>query len=449
MERIDGNRMINDSAAVDDSAKYGFWSAESLRKRPIDEQYPKPEGETEDRYKERLQEIQDFTELAQADLSEEDKREIEEGAYTEKNDQVATPDYRKFGISALRYFDMAEENPSLFHSDEGKFGLERQQAQEEKANYYIELYQKNQPELSEFSGLVSGKKIAHDQFSLQRKESKIEEQGALKSLEDYEIEQRMKKWDQAAEAVLYPLALNFGLLDYNISNPKEGSSGQIRARALYPSKYDDQFHGVDAAFMIPTSVNERGEIQYAPISLDCTTGTTLRRVKSKFKNINFDGRTHIDYAKTEDGDLMTGIRPLNFIIGIDHAALIGDQGLMKGDNIAHAPKALVHDIYVQIYNQARLRCNYYRVLRCKRGESKDARLADILTKDELADAYQAIAVRDFFGQKCEETAISKDYPLSLSRAHDSRSPVSLVAQRTAELLSAQQDYIEKIKKQKG
>lgn len=47
-----------------------FWSAESLRKRPINEQYPKLESETDDQYGDRLQEIQALTELAQADLGE-------------------------------------------------------------------------------------------------------------------------------------------------------------------------------------------------------------------------------------------------------------------------------------------------------------------------------------------------------------------------------------------
>ena len=61
-----------------------FWSAESLRRRPIEDQYLKLENESDSQYNDRLQEIQSLTEIAQADLSDEDRHEIEKGAYTKK-----------------------------------------------------------------------------------------------------------------------------------------------------------------------------------------------------------------------------------------------------------------------------------------------------------------------------------------------------------------------------
>lgn len=426
-----------------------FWSTESLKKRPLNEQYPKLKNETDSQYDNRLQEIQTLTKLVQADLSEEDKHTIEKGAYTEKSGKAAVPNYKKFGMSALRAFDIAEKNPSLLHSDDGKYGFERQQAQENKANYYIKLYQQNQPELSEFTGLTPEDKLAHDQSALQRKEEKIKGRSTWKSPEESTKDERMEKWDRAAEAILYPLTLNFGLFDDSIANPGENPSGQHRARALYPSKYDDLFHGVDAAFMIPTSTNERGRIQYTPITFDCTTSTNSIKVIEKFNKVKDDGRTRIDYSMTEDGDPITDIRPLNFIVGIDHASLIGDRGLMKGDNIAHTSKSFIHDIYVQIYNQARLRCNYYQELLYKRGDSKDAKLVDTLSKDELADARQAFAIRNFFGRKCEETTTDKECPFNLSHTYDHFSPVFLVVQNTANLLHDQRHRIETIIKQKG
>lgn len=418
-----------------------FWSAESLRKRPINEQYPKLEGETDDYYDDRLQEIQTLTELAQADLNEEDKHEIEDGAYTEKSGKAATPNYKKFGVSALRTFDMTEKNPALFHSDEGKYGLERQQAQEKKAEYYIKLYQKNQPELSEFAGLVPDNELIRDQAALQKKENKIGDQNVWKSSEDQTKDERMSTWDRVAEAVLYPLVLNFGLFD--------DPSGRYRARAIYPSKYDDQFHGVDAAFMIPVGANERGEIRYAPITFDCYAGNSIIKVMDKFDKVSDDGRTFIKYAKTEDDSLITNVHPLNFIIGVDHATLIGDRGLMKGDNITHAPRAFMHDIYVQIYTQARLRVNYYQMLRCERTESEDVKLADVLSKEEFSDARQVIAVRDFFERKCEKTVINKKSSFALSYDYDRYSPVYLVYEEAQSLLREQIKSIKNIQKQKG
>lgn len=426
-----------------------FWGVESLRKRPIEEQYPKLENETDNHYNERLQEIQALTELAQADLSEEDKREIENGAYTEKSGKAAVPNYKKFGMSALQTFDMAEKNPDLFHSDERKYGLERQRAQEDKAEYYIKIYQRKQPELSEFSGLVPGDKLTRDQSYLREKERKIEEQNAWKNSEERTKDERMETWDRVAEAVLYPLALNFGLFDDNVAGLGGKSLGQHRARAIYPSKFDDLSHGVDAAFMIPTGVNEQGKMRYAPVTFDCTTSTNIVRVMDKFGKVRDDGRTRIDYAKTEDGDLMTNVRPLNFIIGVDHTDLISDRGLIGGDNIAHVPKAFLHDIYVQIYAQAILRSDYYQALRYNRGKPKSAKLADFLSKDELADAWQTFAVRDFFGRKCKETAINKNRPFDLSRAYSPLSSVSLVVQEIGSLLQNQRRRTETVRKQKG
>ncbi|MBR3052026.1 hypothetical protein IKG60_00160 [Candidatus Saccharibacteria bacterium] len=429
-----------------------FWSTESLKKRPLNEQYPKLDNETDSEYDDRLQEIQALTELAQADLSKEDKREIDKGAYTERSGEAAVlseKNYKKFGISALRAFDMAEENPDLFHSDERKYGFERQQAQEDKANYYIEMYQQNQPNLSKFSGLVPNDQLARDQLKLQKKESKIRSRSTWKNPEQRTKGERMEKWDHAAEAVLYPLALNFGLFDDNVISTEDNQPMRRRARALYPSKFDDLFHGVDAAFMIPVGANERGKIRYVPVTFDCTTSIDLIKIMEKFDKVSGDGRTRIDYAKTEDDDLVTGIRPLNFIIGIDHADLIGDRGLMKGDNIAHVSKAFMHDTYVQIYNQARLRCNYYQELSCERGESKNVKFVDTLSKEELADARQAFAARDFFARKCEETAANKERPFNSNRTYSNFSPVLLVAQKTTSLLLDQRRRVEAIKKQKG
>ena len=270
-EKISKNqdRIIETTSGNDgDIAKIDeFWSAESLRKRPISEQYPKLKNETDDQYNARLQEIQDLAELAQANLTEEDKREIENGAYTEKSGRAVTPNYKKFGVDTLRAFDMAEKNPGLFRSDKEKYGLERQQAQEDKANYYIKIYQKNQPELNEFSGLVPADKLAHDKSYLREKEEKIMNPIAWEDPEEYERDKHVKIWDQLAEAVLYPLTLNFGLFDNNIIGSGKESSGQCRARAIYPSKYDDLRHGVDTAFMIPTDVDKRGKIQYVPVIL--------------------------------------------------------------------------------------------------------------------------------------------------------------------------------------
>lgn len=428
-----------------------FWSAESLRKRPIDEQYPKLENETDDQYNERLQEIQDFTELAQAELQEEDKREIENGAYTERSGRAAAPNYEKFGVSALRTFDMAEKNPDLLHSDDGKYGLERQQAMESKANYYVELCQKHQPELSEFSGLVPDDQIARDQSNLRKKENEIRKKNFLKNPEVRDNEEKIEAWDRAAEAILYPLVLNFGLFDNILVDSVNNSSAYHRARAIYPSKYDDQFHGVDAAFMIPIGTNEQGEIQYIPTTFDCTTSMTPTGVDNKFGKVSANGRTKIDYAKTEEGDLVTGVSALNFIIGIDHSSLFDEKkGLTRGDTIAHASKAFLHDIYVQIHDQASLRESYYEMLRCKRGESKDANLVDVLSEDEYADACQASAIREFFGRKCEETVDSTDRrPYDLKRNYGSHNPVLLVWQKTERLLRNQQKNIEIIKKQKG
>ena len=437
-------RIIEDVSARDSQTERidEFWSVESLRKRSIDEQYPKSENETDDHYNNRIQEIQTLTELAQADLSEEDKREIKNGAYSEKSGKAAVPNYRKFGVNSLRMFDMAEKNPDLLHSDENKYGLERQQAQKDKAEYYIKLYQKNQPELSEFSDLVPDDKLTRDQDNLQEKERKIEARNKRKSPEERAKDEQMETWDRVAEAALYPLALNFGLFDNNMS-------GQRRARAIYPSKFDDLFHGVDMAFMIPIGVNEQGKTKYAPVTFDCATSANPLGIMKKFSKIKNNGRTRINYAKSEDDELITNVHPLNFVLGVEHTALIGDHGLMRGDGITHAPQTFVHDIYAQIHAQARLRAEYYLALRCERGESKDTKLVDVLWSDELADMRQTVAVRDFFAQKCEETAIDKKRPFDLSRAYDRRSPVFLAYQEATELLHAQRKHIDNIKKQKG
>ncbi|MDO5475343.1 MAG: hypothetical protein Q4F61_03095 [Candidatus Saccharibacteria bacterium] len=450
-EKINKNqgRIIETTSSTDGNIEKNddFWSIESLRKRPISEQYPKLENETDDHYNARLQEIQDLTELAQANLTKEDKREIENGAYTEKSGKSATPNYKKFGVNALRAFDMAEKNPGLFHSDEGEHELnERRQAQENKANYYIELYQKNQPELSEFSGLVPADKLARDKSYLREKEEKIIGPIAWEDPEKYERDEHVKIWDRLAEAVLYPLTLNFGLFDNNIIGSGEESSGQRRARAIYPSRYDDLRHGVDTAFMIPTNVDKRGKIRYVPVTFDCTTSTDMKVVAEKFDKVGSDGRTRIDYSKTEDDDLMVNICSLNFIIGVDRDSLAGDEGLMRGDNIAHPPKAFFHDIYAQIHIQAKLRANYYKVLQYERAKSKKA---DVLSKDELLNLHQAIAVRDFFAQKCKETATDKEHPFFLSHTYNKRSPVFLVTQNAAYLSHIQRIHIGDVKKEKG
>ena len=429
-----------------------FWRTESLRKRPINEQYPKLENETDDQYTDRIQDIQTLIELAQADLSEEDKREIENGAYTEESGKTTTPNhkrYKKFGLGALHAFDMAEKDPGLLHSDEEKYGLDQQKARENKANYYVGLYQENQPELSEFSGLVPPSKLARDQAYLREKEEKIIDPSAWENPEEYKKNELVKVWDRLAEAVLYPPTLNFGLFDNNLASSAENSSGQYRARAIYSSRYDDLKHGVDAAFMIPTGVNERGKIQYIPVTFDCTTSTDMKRVAEKFEKIDDDGRTRIDYAKTEDDNLMVNVRPLNFIIGVDRDSLAGDDGLMRGDNIARPPKAFFHDIYTQVYIQAKLRAKYYEVLQYERAKSKDTKKADVLSKDELLSLHQAVAIRNFFAKKCKETTTDIEHPLFLSHTHNRYSPVFLVTQQAAYLSHIQKIHIDGIKKEKG
>jgi hypothetical protein len=428
-----------------------FWSSKSLRKRPITEQYPKLKGEEDKDYKDRIQKIQESIESRTKDeLSEEDKREIEAGAYNRESGRSASLNYRKFGKNILKVFDMLENAPELLYGDKDKKSdSDRQKEQEKKAQFYIDLLQKEQPAIDKFSGLVPDNDLARDRASATKKENENRIKSMQKSPAQFLIDERIKKWEQAAEAILYPLTLNFGLFDNNAIATGDGATVQRRARAIFPSEYDDLFHGVDAAFMIPIGMGEQGETRYLPITFDCSCSSTSQGVERKFSKIKDSGITEIKYAKSESNKLQTGIHSYNFVLGIDHTDIIGKNGLLSEDNITHAPKKLVHDIYVQILAQTVLRGEYYEMLRCKRAKTKDMPFTDVLSKEELLGLRQIRAINAFFRQKCKETATNIESPFTLSRFYGEDNTVALVIKEVNKRISDQRDYIAKIKKQNG
>jgi|GEM_PF-4181235 len=453
---------INNTGRIIDGE---FWSEKSLEKRPITEQYPKTDGESAEEYEARIADIQTATEIAQENLTEQDKKDIENGAYTEKSGKAPTVDFQKFGMTALRTFDMKEKNPGLMKLDEGKYGLARQQAQELKAGSYIDIYEKKQPSLSEFKGKVPDRKLQRDEQRLSDKAYEISDRQSRLSPNERDNEEQMQTWDHIAEAVMYPLVLNYGLFDLVVKTeqPQEpqmqpraqsvknqpNTQPSTRAKALYPSVFDDQFHGVDAAFEIPTGVTKKGEIRYVPVSFDCTTATSERTVAKKFDNTAENGLTKIEYAKTEDGDLRTDLRPINFTLGFDHRQLINnDNGLMRGDNIEHMPREMRHNLYVQIYHQARLRTNTYLKPLYERATSPDQKPRDVFTPEELAAASDAAALRDYFAGKCAETARSQDKPYDLEGQYDTHAPSYLVLKKTNELLAKNAQEVKAIRREK-
>lgn len=360
-----------------------IWSDESLRKLSPSERYPIIEGESEEKYAERLELIEDLSSEDEDDNDELNTVKIVEDLDKPSEEYI----FRKLGKLATGYlFDLKERDPDMYQSEQtpdnmrkrGNFYLK--QLEELKPNYsFIKenraYYLKNIPdEITPYGNVntaldfLDGKKkktgmgyVFKDDVSRAiEKEKKIEQ-----SRKDWSSKQKETDfWSRVAEAYMYQFVSSFGLFD---------SPTGLRAHPIFPSKVDDLLHGVDCAFNIPVET-EAGDAVYIPISLDLTTATTKQEDPSgKFNKFRdwAGGQTNLRYAleqtDREDGKggELKKFKPQklpNFVVGVSRESIKKLIAPNPTSGKSLRPNEVYKEsIYRQIYQQCLLRMKYYSI----------------------------------------------------------------------------------------
>ena len=358
-----------------------IWSDESLRKLSPSERYPIIEGESEEKYAERLELINDLSSEDEDDTDELNTVEIVEDLDEPSEEYI----FRKLGKLATGYlFDLKERDPDIYQSEQTPDNIHK------RGNFYLKQFEELKPDFSFIkknrtyylknipdemtpnghintaSDFLNGKKQKNGNgyiFKDDVSRAKEKEDVIKKSREKWSSEQQETDfWSRVAEAYMYQFVSSYGLFD---------SPTGLRAYPIFPSKVDDLLHGVDCAFNIPVET-DAGDVVYIPISLDLTTATTKKEDPSgKFSKFRdwAGGQTTLRYAleQTEREDGKGGelkiFKPQklpNFVIGVSRESIkkLIAPNPTNGKSLRPSEK-LKKSIYRQIFLQCDLRMEYY------------------------------------------------------------------------------------------
>lgn len=359
----DGNDVFRD---VD------YWSEESLRPKSLEELYPPPKEEDTgeyyelayDDYREQLAKI--AMTLAERDgkqpVGSVDEAIAELNAARKKEDEAlvkngfkepvtydgaSTPFGDAIYKSAITEEQFRFRMPNqLLTSDVGRYGLDKSNQIDQKA----EWYNQNLKHLRE--RLVESRVSNNDRELVAKRDKGFKASRT-------ELEERAEFYDKTLESLMYAMASRGVLGD---------------AEPIWTSEYDDIDNGVDGAFVIACdrtdAVTKKSSRVKLPIAIDCTAGSSKRTIYRKLGQSEDDRRhsfeyngvampdiqTRLKYAANSDGSDADDHWAYRFVVGLDRDTMINE--VLSEDKIDQSMSNIKKIINAQLQSQAYVKAVY-------------------------------------------------------------------------------------------